>query len=123
MLNRLPHSPLTLFDVLGNILHRKSLSLYQEHIQDIDFDDVYKSAFLVEKWLSMTPDNRVTLALAKIQPVTSRLGEEQTRLHYLLMLKHLPKVPFGVGPSWIKADAKPEKEDICAAFRRKRGSR
>lgn len=118
MLNKIPHSPLTLFDVLGNILHKKSLSLYREHIQDIDFDDIYKSAFLVEKWLSMTSDNNVVLALSKIQPLTSRLGDEKCRLHYRLMLKYLPKIPFGTGPDWLKADAKPEKEDICAAFRR-----
>lgn len=67
-----------LFDVLANILHGKSMSLYNKHISSDAFKDA--APFMVRRYLTMSPNHAVRdvvldnyLSLERMQPKTQYL--------------------------------------------------
>jgi hypothetical protein len=76
------------FRILKNILTTKSGELYDEHLYDPTFDDVYTNVG-VEKALMKCYDLKVVKGLVKLQMYYSRITDKQQ--HYWYLLKKIPK--------------------------------
>ena len=75
-----------LFDVLANILHTKSISLYREHISSKNFKDA--APFMVRRYLTMCNDSRVRDVVLKNYVVLERMPENEM---YLWLLRAIPR--------------------------------
>lgn len=76
------------FQILNNILSSKSLKLFNEHIENPTFDDVY-TIVGVEKALSKCMDISFISKMAKLQESYKRIDDK--KIHYWYLLKLLPK--------------------------------
>lgn len=76
------------FRILKNILTMKSTELYEEHIEDDTFYDIYSNVS-IEKAISKCYDFSVANKLFNIQPKSSRIID--CKHHYWYLLKTLPK--------------------------------
>ena len=76
------------FRILKNILTTKSVELYDEHLYDPTFDDVYTNVG-VEKALMKCYDLKVVKGLIKLQIGYSRIIDKQQ--HYWYLLKKMPR--------------------------------
>ena len=75
------------FRILKNILTQKSTELYDEHLYDPTFDDVYTNVG-VEKALMKCYDRKVVSALVRLQEGYSRIVDKKQ--HYWYLLKTIP---------------------------------
>ena len=76
------------FRILRNMLTEKSEHLFQEHLYDPTFDDVYTNVG-VEKALMKCYDIKVVKALVKMQMGYSHITDKKQ--HYWYMMKTLPR--------------------------------
>lgn len=76
------------FKILKNILSSKSVELYNEHLYDPTFEDVYTNVG-VEKALMKCYDIKIVKALVKVQMYYSRITDKQQ--HYWYLLKKMPR--------------------------------
>lgn len=75
-----------LFDVLANILQRKSIDLYREHIKSENFKDA--SPFMVRRYLTMSLNPKVRDVVLDNYAVLEQMPET---VQYLWLLKAVPK--------------------------------
>ena len=75
-----------LFDVLGNILQKKSMKLYKEHIAAEDF--AAASRFMVLRYLSMCSNPQVRDIVLDNYITLERMPE---KIVYLWLLCKIPK--------------------------------
>ena len=75
-----------LFDVLGNILMTKSMSLYSKHIKSENFKDASK--FMTLKYLSMSPSIQVRQIVLDNYMTLERMPEA---ILYKWLLTSIPK--------------------------------
>lgn len=75
-----------LFDVLGNILTKKSVEIYEQHINDEHFKDAAK--FMVIKYLSMSPNYQVRQIVLDNYLTLERMPEKAL---YKWLLMNIPK--------------------------------
>lgn len=98
------------FLILHNILTDKSSKLYYDHINNVTFDDVY-TLVGVEKALSKCYDNKIVIALSKLQTEYSKINDKSfahgnfKQMHYWYLLNKLPKTFQSI--DW-KLDSKTE---------------
>ena len=76
------------FLILHNILSDKSDTIFEEHLDNPTFDDVYTNVG-VEKALSKCYDISVVKRMVSIQSTYRRIDDK--RLHYWYLMKSLPK--------------------------------
>ena len=76
------------FRILKNILTQKSLALFQEHLLDPTFEDVYANVS-AEKAISKCTDSKVVVRLAEIQTDYSRITDKKR--HYWFLMRSLPR--------------------------------
>ena len=76
------------FRILKNILTQKSDNLFNAHLYDPTFDDVYTNVG-VEKALMKCYDLKVVSKLAEIQEGYSRITNK--KLHYWYLMRTLPR--------------------------------
>lgn len=75
-----------LFDVLANILQRKSIDLYREHIKSENFKDA--SPFMVRRYLTMSLNPKVRDVVLDNYAILEQMPET---VQYLWLLKAVPK--------------------------------
>ena len=75
-----------LFDVLGNILTTKSMSLYDKHVHSENFKDAAK--FMLLKYLSMSPNPQVRQIAIDNYITLERMPEA---VLYKWLLANIPK--------------------------------
>mgnify|MGYP001771416900 CR=1 FL=1 len=75
-----------LFDVLGNILTTKSMSLYDKHVHSDSFKDAAK--FMLLKYLSMSPNPQVRQIAIDNYITLERMPED---VLYRWLLANIPK--------------------------------
>ncbi len=75
-----------LFDVLGNILHNKSVEMYKKHVSSENFKDA--AAFMVRRYLTMSPNSAVRAAVLDNYLTLERMPAE---VQYLWLMKKVPK--------------------------------
>ena len=75
-----------LFDVIGNILHNKSIEMYKSHITSESFKDA--APFMVRRYLTMSPSSIVRSIVLNNYLVLERMPAE---VQYLWLLKAIPK--------------------------------
>lgn len=76
------------FRIVKNILTSKSMELYDEHIHDDTFEDIYTNIG-VEKIISKCYDFSVVSKLIEIQPKISFITN--SKHHYWYLMNILPK--------------------------------
>jgi hypothetical protein len=75
-----------LFDVLGNILTKKSVEIYKQHINDEHFKDATK--FMIIKYLSMSSNYQVRQIVLDNYLTLERMPEKAL---YKWLLMNIPK--------------------------------
>ena len=76
------------FRILKNILTTKSDELYNEHLYDPTFEDVYTNVG-VEKALMKCYDQKVVKSLVELQMGYSKIEDKQR--HYWYLLRKIPR--------------------------------
>ena len=76
------------FRILKNILTQKNVALFESHLYDPTFEDVYTNVG-VEKALMKCYDINVVKNLVELQMGYSRISDK--RQHYWYLLKSLPR--------------------------------
>ena len=76
------------FRILKNILTTKNAGLFEEHLNDPTFDDVYTNVG-VEKAIMKCYDLKVVKGLISIQMKYSRITDKKQ--HYWYLMKMIPK--------------------------------
>jgi len=73
-----------LFDYLRNIIQDKSISLYNAHVADCDFESSF-SPFMVLRYLSMHKNKKVRDVVLEDQRILENFPEKAELYKYLLM--------------------------------------
>ena len=76
------------FRILRNILTTKSFELFEEHLYDPTFDDVYTNVG-VEKALMKCFDFKIVKSLVAIQMKYTNITNK--KVHYWYLMKSLPR--------------------------------
>lgn len=80
----------TIFDYINNILFYKSEHRYQQHVDDINFENTF-STYMILRYLTMTKSATIN---AFISTRTSVLATLPQRAVYQFLFKTLPKQKF-----------------------------
>ena len=76
-----------LFDYLGNILKTKSTSLYEKHIDSVEFESSFQG-FMIIKYLSMSESPQVRSLILTNQASLERMP---SKILYRFLLANVPK--------------------------------
>ena len=76
-----------LFDYLGNILKTKSKSLYDQHVDAVEFESSF-AGFMIIKYLSMCENKDVRNLILVNQ---SNLEKMPSKILYKFLLKNVPR--------------------------------